>query len=320
MLKNTLKRFWWLPLLLLAAWAAGYYSYYGTSTLPTPQLSLLPQKEVTIVAAGDIVCDDSMVKSERECHQDETAALVEKINPDAVLALGDLQYPRASLDRLENFYDKSWGEFKDKTYPVPGNHEYQLLGGANGYFDYFNGRGNFSGRAGDRDKGYYSFDLGNWHLIAINSNCRAVGGCGLNSAQYAWLKQDLEKNDKLCQLAFWHHPRFSSGKREENGQMQAMWELLYGHRADLVLAGHNHAYEGFAKQDPQRQAASNGVRQFVVGTGGRSFYEKTADRPNAEVYRSDVFGVLKLSLKTKGYDWEFLSDGDFTDKGSDRCS
>lgn len=316
---KRLKHLWWLPVLLLVALAAGYFSYRAPTQPPAKQV-LLPEKEVTLAAAGDIACDASMKPNERECHQDQTAAMVKNIKPDAVLALGDLQYPRATLDRLQDSYDKSWGQFKDKTYPVPGNHEYQLLGGADGYFDYFNGVGNFSGPAGDRDKGYYSFDLGNWHLIAINSNCDKIGGCGLKSAQYKWLKQDLESNQKPCQLAFWHHPRFSSGRHEENGEMQAMWELLYGHRADLVLVSHNHAYERFAKQSSQRKLVGDGVRQMVVGTGGRSHYDKTVERPNAEVYRSGTFGILKLVLKSGGYDWDFQSEGSgFNDRGSDNC-
>jgi 3',5'-cyclic AMP phosphodiesterase CpdA len=288
---------------------------------PLPGVNIQLSRSVTVAAAGDIACDDSTPKADNACHQDETAQLVEQIDPDALLTLGDLQYPRATLDRLQNFYDKSWGKFKHKTYPAAGNHEYELLGGAAGYFDYFNGVGEEAGRAGRRDQGYYSFNLGAWHLIALNSNCREVGGCGRKSAQWRWLKQDLENNEKRCQLLFWHHPRFTSGRHEENGNLQAIWELLDYHRADIVLVGHNHAYERFAKQNAKRQSSPTGIRQFVVGTGGRSHYEKTVERPNAEVYKSGIFGVLKLDLTASDYSWEFVPEKPgFSDQGQDNCA
>ena len=316
-MKRRLKLLF-MGLILLAG---GAFAIYSWPSKPLPGADVAITKTATVVAAGDIACDDTILKADNACHQEETAGLVDGVNPDTVLVLGDLQYPSATLERLQNFYDKSWGRFKDKTYPALGNHEYQRLGGGEGYFDYFNGAGKTDGRAGRRGQGYYSFNVGDWHLIALNSNCPEIGGCGPRSPQYAWLKQDLENNKKYCQLAFWHHPRFTSGRHEENGNLQPIWELLYRHRADLVLNGHNHAYERFAKQNPKRQVASDGIRQFIVGTGGRSHYQKTVDRPNAEIYRSGIFGVLKLELDARGYTWEYLPETPgFNDRGRDSCS
>lgn len=275
-----------------------------------------------IMAAGDIACapDSAFFNGGKgkddKCQMQATAQLVIQAKPKAVLALGDNQYEKGELENFKKSYDPTWGKFKNITKPVPGNHEYYGGKQAAGYYDYF------GSLAGDRKKGYYSFDLGDWHLIALNSNCKFVGGCEAGSPQETWLKADLKTNKKACTLAFWHHPRYSSAVHGNNSGMEAFWQDLYSAGAELVLSGHDHDYERFAPQglngklDPQR-----GIRQFVIGNGGKSLYPFKTIRANSEVRNNDTYGVLKLTLKPKGYDWEMQSipGSDFTDKGSALC-
>lgn len=246
-----------------------------------------------IVAAGDISCNYvSYVFS--ECQQEKTANLVEKINPDAVLTLGDLQYEKGGLEDFYKFYDKSWGKFKDKTYPALGNHEY-LTKDARGYFGYF-----------PKFKNYYSFNLGDWHLISLDSN-------KFDTLQIDWLKQDLLKNSSKCSLAFYHHPLFSSGKHGPNDIVKPVWEILSKNGVDLVLNGHDHFYERFFARD--------GITQFIVGTGGRNLYStKNIDR-NSQVRNNKNFGVLKLILHKDSFDWEFISinASGFKESGFSNC-
>jgi hypothetical protein len=213
---------------------------------------------------------------------------------------------------------------KGITYPAVGNHEYQKTGGtecdgtasASGYFDYF------GARAGDPNKAYYSFDLGSWHIIALNSMCYKGGGCEAGSPQEKWLRAELAASTADCTLAFWHHPRFSSGPSGDDTKTAAFWEALYEAGADIVLSGHDHMYERFAPQTPSATPdAARGIREFVVGTGGRSLFSFSSTvRPNSEV-RSKTYGVLKLVLRPTGYDWQFLAEQGktFTDSGSTEC-
>jgi hypothetical protein len=199
---------------------------------------------------------------------------------------------------------------------VPGNHEY-LTDQAAGYFAYF------GGRAGPKGKGWYSFDLGSWHLIALNSNCWHVGGCQPGSEQERWLRADLAAHPGRCTLAYWHHARFSSGV--ENGssdQVAGLWQTLYEGGVDVALAGHEHNYERFAPLNASGQVdRARGVRQFVVGTGGRSHYRFGDPLTGSEVRDSTTFGVLTLQLADQGYRWRFLpaGDGGFNESGSDTC-
>jgi hypothetical protein len=277
------------------------------------------ESDPVVVAVGDIVCGTG-TSSTSPCMHAATAALAGAIAPNAVLLLGDNQYESGTLSDFNAYYHPTWGTHKAITRPSAGNHEYQTAGAA-GYFDYFNGTGAQTGRAGDRSRGYYSFDLGAWHLIALNSNCAEVGGCSAGSPQEQWLRANLAANPRTCTLAYWHHPRFSSGAHGNTSSMQAIWQALYEHRADLVLAGHDHDYERFAPQTAGGTADPAGPRSFVVGTGGKDLRSFGTVRANSERRSSAAFGVLKLTLRPSSYDWEFVPiPGDaLADAGSAAC-
>lgn len=239
----------------------------------------------------------------------------------AVVALGDLQYDHGLYEDFLTFYDPTWGRLKAITRPSPGNHEYDIAG-ASGYFDYWNGVRVADGPAGPRDRGYHSFDVGAWHLIALNSNCDAVGGCHAGSPQERWLRADLAAHPRPCTLAYWHHPRFSSGPSRNLDAYAAFWQALYDQGADLVLVGHDHLYERFAPQTPGGQLDERrGIRQFTVGTGGRNLYPFGTPQPQSEVRFRDDFGVLFLRLAGQGYRWVFrtIEDSGFTDAGTAEC-
>jgi acid phosphatase type 7 len=261
-----------------------------------------------VVAAGDIA---ACFKKGDEA----TARLIGGID-GTVLALGDNAYPDGSAEDFDECYDPTWGRFKDRTKPAPGNHEYHTPG-AQGYFDYF------GKTAGDPDEGYYSYDLGAWHVLALNSNCEEVGGCDADSPQVRWLKADLDKNGKFCTLAYFHDPLFTSGKyRPGSREVKPLWETLYATGADVVLNAHDHNYQRFAPQDPSGKAdPERGIREFVVGTGGKSHYPILYPIANSEVHNDDTYGVLELTLRPEGYDWEFVpvEGARFTDSGSARC-
>ena len=289
-----------------------------TDDQASPQPSASPPKKAgsgkkwIIAAAGDIACKAGE-SSGGECQHAATANLIGRIDPDAVLPLGDTQYDGALSD-FQRSYDRTWGQFKQITHPAIGNHEYDA--GGQGYFTYF---GDLAGRPG---AGFYSYDLGGWHLISLNSNCGAIGGCGPGSAQWKWLRKDLAKYSKRCTLAYWHHPRFSSGvEHGSEGSVGPFWQVLYQYGADVVLSAHEHNYERFAPQDPSgRLDRKKGIRQFVVGTGGKSHYSFGRALPTSEVRNGSTYGVLRLALSNRGYQWRFVpTSGSFTDSGRDRC-
>jgi hypothetical protein len=290
-----------------------------------PQDDLQVYQPKTVVAVGDIVCDpaDAAI-SDSKCQMEKTYELAAGQKPSAVLALGDLQYNNGTFDKFQAAYSKSWGQLKEITYPAAGNHEYGTTG-ASGYFDYFNGVDSSTGRAGDRSSGYYSFNLGFWHAISLNANCEKVGGCSEGSAQYQWLKKDLENNKtRRCTLAFWHQPHFSSGphgaEAADTARSVPFWDLLYANHADLVLNGHDHLYERFSKQDPNGKTTTTGLRQFTVGTGGGSLY--SVSKPIANSEKTFIgFGILTLKLYKQAYQWAFLStQNQIIDSGTERCN
>jgi hypothetical protein len=234
---------------------------------------------------------------------------------DAVLALGDNQYCCGATSAYREAYDRTWGRLKDITYPVPGNHEYDTPEAA-GYFAYF------GARAGKRGEGWYSFDLGAWHFIALNSECEHVNGCQADSPQGRWLRADLMAHRATCTLAFWHQPKFSSGPHGNNSSYQDFWHLLYDGGVDVILNSHDHIYERFAPQTSDGQLdRSRGIRQFTVGTGGGSHYRIVSVQPNSEVRNNTTFGILQLNLEAASYEWKYLSTtpGAFTDSGAGVC-
>jgi hypothetical protein len=264
-----------------------------------------------LLAAGDIASCSGIAGAEA------TARLL-AAKPGTIAALGDLAYPDG---RSSDFgcFDRTWGRFKDRLRPTPGNHEYHTAGAA-GYFDYF------GSRAGERGKGWYSYDLGGWHVVVINSNCDEVdGGCLAGSPQERWLRRDLEVHRGACLLAYWHHPLFSSGAEPEHAErsaMRAIWRDLFEAGADVVLNGHEHSYERFAPQDPEGRAdPRRGIREFVVGTGGKDFTLLPRPRPNSEIRGAGTFGILELALAPDGYDWKFvpIAGGTFSDAGHGSC-
>jgi hypothetical protein len=267
--------------------------------------------EPVIAAAGDIACASTKATT-TTCRQRYTSDLLVSGAFDAILALGDSQYPDGSLPAYNSYYDGTWGRVKAITHPVPGNHDYHTQN-ATGYYSYF------GSAAGDPAKGYYSFDLGAWHIVALNSNCPAVGGCGAGSPEEQWLRADLEAHANGCTLAYWHHPRFSSGTTHgSNPTYGAFWQALYDHGVSVVLNGHEHNYERFGPQTPIGASNPNGIREFVVGTRGGSHYRFGPPIANSIVRDSATFGVLTLTLHATSYDFQFLPEAGstFTDSGA----
>jgi calcineurin-like phosphoesterase family protein/hemolysin type calcium-binding protein len=265
----------------------------------------------SLVAVGDI-------SSCANDNDEATAKLLGSIRGTTILTLGDQAYEHGTEAQFRHCYRPTWGKYKKHTKPTTGNHDYQTSR-AKPYFDYF-GR-----RAGKPSKGYYAYDRGSWHLVALNSNCKEVpGGCEAGSPQLRWLKANLAANkDKKCTLAYMHHPRFSSGK--EHGSIyhvQPLWDALYAAGVDVVLSGHSHNYERFAPQDPVGKAdPQRGIREFVVGTGGESHDPIGVPIANSEVHNDNTYGVLRLTLHPKSYVWRFLAveGATFSDSGSDSC-
>lgn len=286
---------------------------------PVPDPDPTPGPSATIVAAGDIACDplsssfNGGLGTASACRQKYTADLLN--GADAVLTLGDNQYENGAYEKFLLSYAPSWGLAKSITFPSPGNHEY-LVSGALGYFTYF------GAAAGTPGRGWYSYDLAGWHLISLNSNCSAVGGCGPGSPQYEWLMADLASNNADCTLAYWHHPRFSSGNYGNHDEFQPFWQLLYNDGAEVVLAGHDHNYQRYAPQTPAGgRDDARGIREFVVGTGGKTHYAVDPAGTNRQVANGDTFGVLTLTLRAGAYDWRFVPEAGktFSDSGSDSC-
>ncbi len=254
-----------------------------------------------LVGAGDIAtCEGGGSAS--------TAALLDTI-PGTVFTAGDNVYDRGTLDEFNRCYDPTWGRHKQRTYPSPGNHDYATAG-AVPYFTYF------GEQAGPMGLGYYSFTVGEWHIVSLNSNIPA----GPGSPQYEWLRNDLQEHRVACTAAIWHHPVFSSGRNGPQAMMRDTWRLLLESGAELVINGHDHLYERFARLDAAgRPNASAGMREFIAGTGGANLYEFHAIAPGSEA-RVAAWGVLKLTLQPNSYQWEFLSVlGGLVDRGQDLC-
>jgi hypothetical protein len=285
----------------------------AANALPSGPASIpaSPKATVSIVAAGDIACDPSHnTGTPQDCDQAATADLIGQLHPTAVLPLGDLQYEDGTPAAFQSVFGQTWGKYKSIMYPAIGNHEY-LTSGAAGYFGYFR-----------HIPAYYSYDLGDWHLISLDSECHFVGGCQAGSPQEKWLLADLAAHPNACTLVYWHEPRWSSGEHGDASQMVQIWDDLVANRVDVVLTGHNHDYERFVPLNGTGQPDPIGVTEFVVGTGGKNHYGFTGPALNGEAVRNDSsFGVLKMILGPSGYSWRFYpAPGySFTDSGSASC-
>ena len=274
----------------------------GSTIPPTPitdPISVAPGSPQIFVGAGDIAACDS--------NSQATARLLDGIG-GTVFTLGDNAYFSGSARDFRDCYDPTWGRHRDRTRPVPGNHDYETAG-ASAYFDYF------GANAGPAGVGYYSFDIGSWHAVALNSNLPA----GAGSAQAAWLASDLDLHPARCTIAYFHHPLFTSGPDGPTPAMREVWRILYSAGAEIVMNGHEHYYERFAPQNPNGGAdPTNGIRQFIAGTGGAPLYGAVSVQPNSEV-RFSAFGVLKLTLASSGYTWDFVPVSGPLDSGSASC-
>ncbi len=261
-----------------------------------------------LVAAGDIAA----------CQADNraaaTAALVGS-HVDVIATRGDHSYDDGTAEQFAECYEPTWGPLRARTRPASGNHEYRSSN-AQPYYAYF------GDAAGDPREGWYSYELGAWHIVVLNSECDEVGGCGRDSAQVEWLRDDLATHPTVCLAAYWHKPRFSSGVHGSSDTYQPFWEVLTDYGADVILNGHDHDYERFAPQSPDGAPDPLGARQFVVGTGGKDLRDFVSDEPNGETRDSENYGVLELTLSQDSYDWQFLPipGGEFTDAGTASCS
>ena len=274
-------------------------------------------KSTVVVGAGDIASCTSTGDT-------ATAKLLGSIS-GTVLALGDNAYAEGSLAQHNDCYGPTWGLYKARTKPIVGNHEYRTPG-ASGYFDYF------GVTAGEPGKGYYSYNRGAWHIVALDSGCKFwdtgyITGVSQCSSQrqadmIAWLKADLAANPTQCTLAYFHQPRFSSGYSGNDASVKPIWDALYAANADVVLAGHDHIYERFAPQTPSGALnQARGIRQFIVGTGGVNHGGLGTIKANSKVRNTTTYGVLKLTLNATNYSWKFVpvAGQSFTDSGTTSC-
>jgi 3',5'-cyclic AMP phosphodiesterase CpdA len=296
--------------LVWSAIGSASHSSLRTQGLTPSTTAAQDDQRVVLVGAGDIAnCEINGGSGARA-----TAAVLDRI-PGTVFTVGDHAYPTGTAAQFRDCYDPTWGRHKARTRPAPGNHDY-LTGNAKAYFDYF------GDNAGPDRRGYYSYTLGTWHIISLNSSIPA----DRRSKQIEWLRSDLKEHPAQCTLAYWHVPVFSSGPHgsdlQEATYMREAWRALYESGADVVINGHDHLYERFAPQDLKGKADPKGIREFVVGTGGGGLYEFRWTRPNSEVRSNRSYGVLALILGATDYSWEFVSAAGepFRDAGTASCT
>lgn len=259
-------------------------------------------QSVAITAVADVAGCDSQ-------GDEATAAIVDTL-PGIVIMAGDIAYESGTRQQFNDCYHPSWGKHRDRTRPAPGNHEYETEAAAP-YFEYF------GELAGPKGLGYYSFNAGSWHVVSLNSNIDMSAG----SPQEQWLRKDLAENASRCTLAFWHHPLFSSGFHKGNASVAPLWRALQEAGAEIVIAGHDHHYERFAPQNASGVAETRGLRQFIVGNGGRSLFPALFAVANSEKRYDTGYGVLRLVLGETRYEWKFIPviPGDFSDEGTGEC-
>jgi acid phosphatase type 7 len=306
---------------------AGYAS--APSAAVTVTTLAAPPAAPVIAAAGDVACDpqnaafNGGLGSAVECRQAATAAVIQGINPAAVLLLGDGQYQCGAAAAWTQSFDASWGAFKGLIRPAVGNHDYyksgstgcDTTGRAAGYYGYF------GAAAGPPDKGYYSYDLGAWHLISLNSQCAKACAATAKADQIAWLMADMAAHPTQCTLAYFHHPRFSSGGHGNDGTIGPLWDALQAGGTDVVLNGHEHSYERFLPQLPSGVASPSGISEIIVGTGGRNHTLFPTNQPNSAIKDGYTFGALKMTLEDGSFSWEFVPEpgSTFGDAGSTAC-
>jgi hypothetical protein len=268
-----------------------------------------------VLAAGDIACAPREGIGTSACAMRQVADRMRSLHPWGVLTLGDNQYEEGAYSAYERSYARSWGRLKAITFPSAGNHEY-MTHRASGYYRYF---GPMARQ--DTNRGYYSSQIGAWHLIALNSNCGLIGGCGVGDKEYRWLSKDLARDKHACTLAYWHHPRYTAGEYSNDATFTPFWHLLFHDRAEIVLNGHDHNYQRYSLLDAHGRYTAHGIREFVVGTGGRNTYPVVHAKVAHRVYWNDShFGVLKLVLSTNSYTWKFITvGGKVLDSGSGTC-
>ncbi len=291
----------------MPAWLRPFLALVIGLATPLPVAGTPVQANDAVLAgAGDIAsCGNDGAEA--------TARLLDGIE-GTVFTLGDNVLDHGSEDEYAACYDITWGRHRDRTRPVPGNHDYET-GGATGYFGYF------GENAGTPGEGWYAYDLGDWRVLALNSNCDDVGGCREGSPQLDWLESELAANPARCTLAYMHHPRFTSTPSGDDVNLDAIWALLYAHGAEIVMSGHAHTYERFAPMDPEGNPDPAGIVQFVVGTGGNDLHAFDRISRHSEVRNDDTHGVLRLTLRPDSYDWAFIpvEAGDFSDVGNGSC-
>lgn len=283
------------------------------SPSPIPSPTFTPSSSPTpipylLIGAGDIAyCGEPYQGDEH------TSAVIDRYPSAAVFTAGDNVFGEGRLVEYRNCFGPTWGRFLDRLRPVPGNHDYMTESGAP-YYQYF------GAAAGEAGQGYYSYNLGSWHIVALNSNCDAIA-CGPNSRQAAWLREDLAAYAGQCTLLYWHHPRWSSGISGNYGPVSPFWRIAREYGSELVVSGHDHAYERFAPQDGDGSPDPEGIRQFVVGIGGSDLRDFGIIKPNSEIRDNSTHGVILFRLFPDRYEWEFIpvEGGKFTDSGSEPC-
>lgn len=293
------------PALAIALTVVAIFSVVGVADADDP----------TIAAVGDIACPTASPVTPTKCRQAAVAKAIAKSRPDSVWLLGDIQYPYGSLADFNSSFDPTFRQFKSVWRPTPGNHEYYSPG-ASGYYDYF------GKAAGPNRRGYYSFNLGKWHIVSLNTNCDVID-CSATSPQAKWLSRDLNRHPRLCTAAFFHHPLYRSGIEPGNNEAFArpFWKILQGHRAEVALTGHVHNFEAFMRQDANgKRDRARGIAEFVVGTGGKNAYPFASIQPNSFVRKTDVFGFLSMDLHARSYSWRFIDEKSKSRaSGSSRC-
>lgn len=302
----------WPFLVLLAALTLGCtrsaaLDLTPEAAIPSPAVTPSAQPPVVLWAVGDAA----------SCRTDADDAVARFLarQTGTIALLGDVVYERGTAEEFRECFDPLYGAMKDRLRPAVGNHEYRSPA-AQPYFDYF------GAAAGLPGQGWYSYDLGSWHIVVLNSNCKEVGGCGPDSPQYRWLAEDLAQHPSRCTLAYWHHPRWSSGEHGSFASMQPVWALLSQWGVDVVLSGHDHDYERFRPLDAAgRPDLDRGIVQFVVGTGGRSLRPLGDRLPTSATGTDRAYGVLRLELDADRFAWSFVSvrGPDFQDQGSMPC-